>query len=57
MSSLSFIGNATSYLKIPTTESLKFGTGDFTIEWYQYQTDTNFLSNNPTNEPKPKMMK
>ena len=41
MSSLSFLGNATSYLKIPNTDEFDFGTGDFTIEWYQYQTDTN----------------
>jgi hypothetical protein len=41
MSSLSFLGNATSYLKIPNTDGFNFGTGDFTIEWYQYQTDTN----------------
>jgi hypothetical protein len=41
MSSLSFIGNATSYLRIPNTTDFNFGTGDFTIEWYQYQTDSN----------------
>lgn len=41
MSSLSFLGNATSYLSIPNTNDFDFGTGDFTIEWYQYQTDTN----------------
>jgi hypothetical protein len=41
MSSLSFLGNATSYLKIPNTDGFDFGTGDFTIEWYQYQTDSN----------------
>lgn len=41
MSSLSFLGNATSYLRIPNTNEFDFGTGDFTIEWYQYQTDTN----------------
>jgi len=41
MSSLSFLGNATSYLKIPNTNDFDFGTGDFTIEWYQYQRDTN----------------
>jgi hypothetical protein len=40
-SSLSFLGNSTSYLSIPNTDSFDFGTGDFTIEWYQYQTDTN----------------
>jgi len=41
MSSLSFLGNATSYLRIPNTDSFDFGTGNFTIEWYQYQTDVN----------------
>jgi hypothetical protein len=41
MSSLSFQGNATSYLRIPNANSINFGTGDFTIEWYQYQTDSN----------------
>jgi hypothetical protein len=41
MSNLSFLGNATSYLKIPNTNDFDFGTGDFTIEWYQYQTDNN----------------
>ena len=41
MSSLSFLGNTTSYLRIPNTDAFNFGTGDFTVEWYQYQTDTN----------------
>jgi hypothetical protein len=41
MSSLSFAGNANSYLRIPNTDEFDFGTGNFTIEWYQYQTDTN----------------
>jgi hypothetical protein len=41
MSSLSFLGNATSYLRIPNVDAFDFGTGDFTIEWYQYQTDNN----------------
>jgi Concanavalin A-like lectin/glucanases superfamily len=40
MSSLHFIGNETSYLRIPNND-LNFGTGDFTIEWYQYQMDSN----------------
>jgi hypothetical protein len=40
MSSLSFIGNATSYLRIPNSADFNFGTGDFSIEWYQYQTDS-----------------
>jgi hypothetical protein len=38
MPSLSFIGDETSYLRIPNTSDLNFGTDDFTIEWYQYQT-------------------
>jgi hypothetical protein len=41
MPSLSFLGNATSYLRIPNTNDFDFGTGDFTIEWYQYQRDSN----------------
>jgi len=41
MSSLSFIGNSSSYLRIPNTPTFDFGTGDFTIEWYQYQRDNN----------------
>jgi hypothetical protein len=41
MSSLSFLGNATSYLTIPSSTDTNMGTGDFTIEWYQYQTDSN----------------
>lgn len=41
MPSLSFIGNYTSYLRIPNVADLNFGTGDFTIEWFQYQTDSN----------------
>ena len=39
--SLYFQGNQTSYLSIPETNTFDFGTGDFTIEWYQYQTDSN----------------
>jgi hypothetical protein len=41
MSSLSFLGDETSYLTVPNAPELNFGTGDFTIEWYQYQTDEN----------------
>jgi hypothetical protein len=54
MSSLHFLGTATSYLSIPNTNEFDFGTGDFTIEWYQYQTDSNFfprifqVGNHPT---------
>lgn len=38
--SLNFVGDSTSYLSVPST-NLSFGTGDFTIEWWQYQTDSN----------------
>jgi hypothetical protein len=38
--SLNFLGDSTSYLSVPST-NLSFGTGDFTIEWWQYQTDSN----------------
>ena len=41
MSSLSFLGTASSYLSIPSSAGTNMGTGDFTIEWYQYQTDNN----------------
>lgn len=41
MSDLFFLGNETSYLRIPNADGFDFGTGDFTIEWYQYQTDNN----------------
>jgi hypothetical protein len=41
MSSLSFLGTASSYLSIPSSAGTNMGTGNFTIEWYQYQTDTN----------------
>jgi hypothetical protein len=44
MSSLLFNGNATSYLRIPNTDVFDFGTENFTIEWYQYQTDSNLFS-------------
>jgi len=40
-SSLNFLGNSTSNIVIPYSSDLDFGTGDFTIEWYQYETDTN----------------
>jgi hypothetical protein len=40
-SSLHFLGNSTSYISIPNNADLNFGTGDFTVEWYQYQTDSN----------------
>ena len=41
MSSLSFLGNNTSYISIPNNAALNFETQDFTVEWFQYQTDTN----------------
>jgi hypothetical protein len=55
MSSLYFLGNSTSYISIPNNADLNFGTGDFTVEWYQYQTDSNSFprifqkGNYPTN--------
>jgi hypothetical protein len=39
--SILFAGNNTSYLQVPTTSAFSFGTGGFTFEWWQYQTDTN----------------
>jgi hypothetical protein len=38
--SYSFNG-ANSYLSVPPGDYWAFGTGDFTIEWFQKQTDTN----------------
>lgn len=38
--SLNFDGTLTSYLSVPST-LLSFGTGDFTIEWWQYENDQN----------------
>jgi hypothetical protein len=35
-SSIYFSGTTSSYLSIPANSSLNFGTGTFTIEWYQY---------------------
>lgn len=40
MSSLYFLGNNTSYISIPNAAALNFETQDFTVEWFQYQTDT-----------------
>ena len=40
LQSLDFNGS-TSYLDIPYDASLDFGTGDFTVEWWQYETDNN----------------
>ena len=41
MSSIYFLGNNTSYISIPAAAALNFETQDFTVEWFQYQTDTN----------------
>jgi hypothetical protein len=35
------LNGTSSYLSVPADNSWNFGTGDFTIEWFQYQTDTN----------------
>lgn len=40
-SSMSFAGTTSSYLRVPLSSGLNFGAGDFTITWWQYQTDTN----------------
>jgi hypothetical protein len=32
--SMSFAGNTSSYLTVPNSADFRFGTGDFTIEWY-----------------------
>jgi len=39
--SIKFNGTTTSYLTIPNNIDFRFRTGDFTIEWMQYQTDSN----------------
>lgn len=39
--SMLLAGTASSYLTIANDADLRFGTGDFTIEWWQYQTDSN----------------
>jgi hypothetical protein len=44
MSSIYFLGNNTSYISIPDAAALNFGTQDFTVEWFQYQIDTNQFS-------------
>lgn len=38
---MSFGGVSTSNLLVTNTASLRMENGDFTIEWYQYQTDNN----------------
>ena len=37
----SFAGNTSSYVSYPGQSGFAVGTGDFTVEWFQYQTDTN----------------
>jgi hypothetical protein len=39
--SMLFAGTSSSNLSIANSADFRFGTGDFTIEWWQYQTDTN----------------
>lgn len=39
--SYSFGGNNTSYITISGSSRFAYGTGDFTIEWFQFETDTN----------------
>jgi len=39
--SILFAGNTSSYLTVANDADLRFGTGDFTIEWWQYETDSN----------------
>ncbi len=34
-----FTGNTSSYITIASDVDFQFGTGDFTVEWFQYQTD------------------
>lgn len=38
----SLVGNNTSYVSYPGQSGFAVGTGDYTVEWFQYQTDTNF---------------
>lgn len=35
-----FSGNANSYIDVPASSDWALGTGDFTIEWFQYTTTT-----------------
>lgn len=39
--SYSLPASSTSYVYVPGQSGYAFGTGDFTIEWFQYQTDSN----------------
>lgn len=38
---LQFYGNTQSYVQYDNNGEFNLGTGDFTIEWWQYETDTN----------------
>ena len=40
-SSYRFTGSTTSYIYYENYTGLSFGTGDFTTEWFQYETDSN----------------
>lgn len=40
--SILFAGSTSTYLTLPANDNqLQFRTGDFTVEWWQYQTDSN----------------
>jgi len=39
--SILFSGTTSTYLTVTNDADLRFGTGDFTVEWWQYQTDSN----------------
>ena len=39
--SIAFNGTAASYLSVTPDADLQFGSGSFTVEWWQYQTDNN----------------
>lgn len=39
--SILFAGSTSTYLTIANDADFRFGTGDFTIEWWQYETDSN----------------
>ena len=41
LSSISLTGDSSSYLSFTNVPDLQFGTGDFTIQWYQKETDNN----------------
>jgi hypothetical protein len=36
-----FISSTTSYISTPGSDDWAFGTGDFTVEWFSYQTNLN----------------